>query len=575
MLHLYVHRNAETAKIMFEKPLKSIGNLTVNMEKIPMSNLDGGGTYFKSHSIKIHPNEIGNARYSYLVTYAPTRFQRLKSVFIDQDLRAHDTSPRKLFGGNQYDVFKDPKETDSRYECIFAGQFFFIKMLYGQVVEYGNNVKDIMIECEHIGFGSLTFLPKEIKPFFIWVTSSAKIGLNATKSAFLCALLGQFYKRSRGKCCLAVDLGQDCKQTVDSLLIKLRDCNESCLPTSSLDFIKHIDSDLLEDSSFSSDLGYIVTFCHLFDSKTVIDRMQMFQRTFANEFDEMAPNVVKRILQLRVKEDKERLINCVIMLSPNVPSLWKLSRFLESEKAMIGQADAIADRFKFFSTGHKKLDVFDKSVWHDAPSSLRGRIADPFANELKRRVEYPGTKLDEESLINLILDRDLQSGASAVLMDIMKILSKSRSHLDAVCKILSSHNFMSFWTKSKEKDKEDVVCSLASSKLKSSTYMVSMRKDEVVKGFRVLEELFQIVCLSKHEDLLAKCICQEMQRRGLKSIVDAYDEIQRSVGTVGKEWYLKMLVNTVSIEQARPDVKSKLIDSIFPPSDLGTLSIDG
>lgn len=526
----------------------------------PMHNRDGNFTYFRSPPIEFNEISTQYTSYKYSVKYASSPLQWVKeTVFASQEGRCtQETGYRKLCdGNNHYDVLNDPIN-DDHYQRNLDGQIFYTKMLYDEIETDGRNLKEMLIESERVGLRYICQkdLFKQKREFVAWISNSTRTELTPPKSAFLCSSLSQFYRS--GSYDLLKDI--DGKQTVDDMLNMLRDCSKASLTESSLIWIKKIHHLLYSKSSFPTDLGYILNFCHLFDCGTIHKNIDRFKSISGKEFDKIVHEVTRRILQLEENEEKERFIKCTIDRTPDVQSLWRLSHILKNEHFA---DDAVVNKFKKFN----KIDVFDDRVWREAPHSLRERIAGTYANAVFRHVTGNSRKtLDEGSVITLLLDRDLQSGASDVLVDIMKRLSKSENNYDAILKVLNSPDFVIFWKEVKESDKEKIVYNLVLNKVDMER---TTRRDNVVKGFQALEELSKITCLSIDEDLLEKRVFKEMQRCGLPSIVAAYKKIHHSVGTVGKESYSKFLLSTVQNEEARPNDRCKLVDCIRTSSDSG------
>lgn len=588
VFHLYVHRDAEKATIEFEKPLSLYTNVTLDLECM---SSDGHGKYWQSRPVTVHLDN-DNIKYRYIVRYhhgtGKKVFNYLKSIVVTVEPDVKETGYKRTIypGRNQYDIFKEPKNPH-HHESIFAGQFFFVKTLYDSVKEDGTNLKETMIECEHIGFGHPSFTRHDREDFLLWIMSTANCYPNPPKSAYVCAVLGQFLKKIGFLITLSYDLRPNSKETVDPLLFHLRRCSQKLLPSSSLKFIKSIDMNLLEASSYKSNLGYILNFGHLFEGKTVIDAASNLGPVIkAQDFDHISAEIVEMVTGLKSRpEERNLMLGFVISESPSLDSLWKFCRLLETKKFLGDLFEPAISKFAQFFTRVRQPDLLETEVWKDVPNALKPKLANHFCEAVTEQLKTKASSFDYAVLKSLVLDKDIQDWATTNVIKLLRHIASSRKKglPDVTCQVLNSHNFYSFWNNMNLKDKESIIEELLSKKMQGIQSECYTQKDKVLGAFQVLQELSEIRAIKECKELMesiGKYVCQETQRLGLKPIVNAYDDIQSSSKTISRQWYMILLTLTVEQQQTcRNDVKLKLIE-VVRSSSLSTagsqsIEIDG
>ena len=151
-------------KIVTEKPMLN-GSVTMALE--PCSD---DKNYWRSPQLFVHAEDQETFRYRYVVKYnkgllkAATTF--IYSMFTGRrdEKIVREVNARKLTKGmHQFDIFHNPADP-SRKRSVFSGQLFFIKMLCRDL-NNGGNLKELLIYCEHVGFGHPSFTTEDVKHF--------------------------------------------------------------------------------------------------------------------------------------------------------------------------------------------------------------------------------------------------------------------------------------------------------------------------------------------------------------------------------------------------------------------------
>ena len=191
------------------------GHITMNLDFHPEEK------HWISRELFIHPDQHDNFHYRYVVKYKEGVGERIWKMVTFQrndEKTLKEAKTRRLNSGrDQYDIFRNPH--DKNRSTIFRGQFFYVDWLYQKLSRVGN-LKEMLIECEHVGFGHASYSEKDIGIFFQWVAESTSQNLSPNHCVYLCSLLGQYMYRVR-----AISAEYFCRmlkeKAIDRLLSKL------------------------------------------------------------------------------------------------------------------------------------------------------------------------------------------------------------------------------------------------------------------------------------------------------------------------------------------------------------------
>ena len=520
----------------------------------------GYGKHWKSDPIHLHPNDAGKLRYSYTVKYRLNSREKLKRAVKHNYTESiyKENYEEKIFDGkNQYDVFQQFKSNDHE-KVLFLGQFFFVKWLCDGI-EGEKNIKEILINAEHVGFGCTYCKSREEQSFFQWVNRESLNNLSPYKSAYICSLLGQFHRHRTNWSQFESQID---KSASDGLLEALRCCPKDILPQSSLQFIKCIHKKLFIASSFNSNLEYLLFFGEHFDTDYLLRSASCIgPLTRKENVNEIVSKLMSWLLKLERNQNVDKMLVFVILNAPTLLSFWIICRHLGDD---ISHRHHIKSKMKWFLTQEIKSDVLDPAVWKNAPGYLKPEFAAPFCAALREQVEER-TEFDHKLLTEIILDKDLQKYASNDVLQLLKIISNSTkpAFLRAACGVLNALKFNSFWQTMKDGDKFYVVDSLFSCELETKVSTSKTNIELAVMAFQVTEELSMINILKKYEDRLQKHLNETaVERCGVHAIMDACDKIQKSSGAIGRKLYIDLLFNLAEINQENAEIISKLMYTI-------------
>lgn len=249
VFHLFLEEEVESVKIQTENPMLH-GCITMNLDFCHTEN------HWISPELFIPHDKHDNFRYRYVVKYKEgvAKWLWKKVTFRGNDDKTlKEAKTRKLNNGrDQYDIFRNP-HNKTLMNTIFRGQLFYVKWLY-QKLSRGGDLKEVLMECEHVGFGHPSYSEKDIRIFFHWVVESTGGNMADYHCVYLCSLLGQFVSRVRTisaeYCCRMLE-----DKVIDRLLSRLELCSFEALPKSTSDFIKIVAEHLFKRGSSK---GYLI-----------------------------------------------------------------------------------------------------------------------------------------------------------------------------------------------------------------------------------------------------------------------------------------------------------------------------
>lgn len=537
----------ESVKILTEKPMLN-GHLTLSLECCPEST-----KHWMSPPLFIHAYDQETFRYRYVVKYKEglSLTWLIKKVTGGKDDKTvKETSSRKLnYGMQQYDIFHTPNERN-QMKKIFLGQMFFVKQLYDTLDKDGD-LKEMLIECEHVGFGHPSYAEADVKSFIQWVSEILiKTSTTPYQRVYICALVGQFINRVRSwsTCDL---LGE---RAADQLLSSFGCYSHKALPQSSIKFIKVVAEDIFRASSSTGCLMFIKVFCNLLDVNYVIqvaDKLSS-QSYIEQQFDKQVPRVLDSLTRLEDLDTSRRFYCYIIRLSPSVQCLWNLyheiSRFPNLLQNLVD--DFVSVYCKFISRRRaRKPDLLQPSFWSQVPKNLMEKLANPFCKALTEQIlsETNWSQASLDSLTAIALDARLQS-ADQFYPFILTITTHSSKEMASIIPdLLESKAFCAYWNTRISKEDKQKVCF---NWLEANCVRVGKKqKEQILDVVEACESLCATEAL-KTDKTLCQDMDKEVERMVLKakfeSIMDALGDSQNRAPAIQQR--LTMLLRS-AIEQ--------------------------
>jgi len=551
-----VDEKVESVKILTDKPMLN-GSLTLFLECVSDDR-----KYWRSPELFVHADKHDTFRYRYVVKYKEGFGEWLiKKVTFSggKEKTVQETTTRTLkTGRHQYDIFHYPS-AHNRMKTIFQGQLFFVKRLY-HLLGNGSDLKEMLIECEHVGFGHPRYAFTDIDSFIQWVVEVADKSPSPYQSVYICSLVGQFVQRVHSW--LACDkLG---KKAADQLLSSVGRFSHKPLPQSSIKFITVVAEDLFRASSSTGCLMFIKVFCNLLDVNyvcQVADKLSN-QAYTEQQFDKQVPIVIDCLTRLKNLDSSRRFACYVMHLSPSVQCLWYLYNEISRLPKLL---QSLVDEFvsvygKFISRRRaRKPDLLQPIFWSQAPKNLTENLARPFCKALTEQISsetnWPRAALD--SLTAITLDARLQSEDHFYRFVLAIMTHKSKEMVSIIPVLLESKVFCTYWNTRISKEDKQMICF---NWLKVNCFRVGKKQKEQILD---AVEACELLCSTKALKM-DKALCQDMDKEveGLvlkarfESIMSALEDSQNHTPAI-QQRLIMLLRSAIKQESGTGDRGSK------------------
>ena len=535
-------------KILTDKPMLG-GSLTLFLECVSDDQ-----KYWRSPELFVHADRHDMFRYRYMVKYKEgmTEWLVKKITFSGgKEKTVQETTTRTLKTGvHQYDIFHYP--STRRMKTVFLGQLFFVKLLY-RLLGRGSDLKEMLIECEHVGFGHASYTEADIDSFVQWVVEVADKSPSPDQSVYICSLVGQFVHRMRSSSACDM-LG---KKAADKLLFSLGCCSHKALPQSTIKFIKLVAEDLFRAGSSAGCLMIIKFFCNLLDVDSVFvlaDKL-LSQAYTEQQFDKQVPGVLDSLRRLKDLNTCRRFSCYVIHHSPSVQCLWNLYNKMSSQLPNLEQS--LVDDFskvycKFISRrGARKPNLLHSSFWRQVPKDLMEELANPFCKALTEQILSPTNlpRANLDSLVDIVQDVRLQSADQFSQLVLAIMTQKSEEMVSIIPNLLESKAFSTYWSNRISKEDKKMVCV---NWLNAHWFRVGKKQKELILGVvEACESLCSTYAL-KMDKVLCEDMAKEVERIVLKgrfeSIMDALKDSQNCTPAIQQR--LRMLLRSAIKQQS-------------------------
>ena len=544
--------SADTVSLMWEKPFVG-DDLTIKLHRA----FKGNSNHWVSEQLHI-PAENDNIRYRYKVKFQTGTIRKMfnyASSILTGDTCDHPITETKFrtlqWGSNQqYDILRLPKDNNST-RSLFAGQLYFVKMIYDQLENSSVHLKFALIECEHVHFGNSSYAREDKAAFFDWVSRETSGALSAQQSAFICSLLGQFVY------CIEYNYGLfqslDAKNA-NRLLSMLKCCPKDSLPKSSLNSIHFVSLNLLYAASQHGWLPFIIYFCNLFEVDDLLKEAQYLRESYTEEqFDKLAQRAVQSVILVSSPDDCKRLLISIISKTPSINCLWNLHQLIKH--SLHDHTDSLTTafvgtfcHFVSSSTQRRTQDFLERGLWTRTPLVLREQLAGPYCKSLveqvKQETSWPGDKL--KALRVLSLDKHIYSSEHG--MQLLSCISASK-HLSVVLQMtyfLTCQTAKPFWQSHSHQQRQDLSITWLTSvvHLSSSSYPKKGPNEKVQHAFQALEEICETFLLSRDEELcsaLGRHLLTLLEHEDFDTVVEVYQPILQSASQFTRRWLLELL----------------------------------
>ena len=538
----------ESVKILTDMPMLN-GSLTLFLECVSDDR-----KYWRSPELFVHADKLDTFRYRYVVKYKEgIGAWLLKTITFSggKEKTVRETTTRTLkTGRHQYDIFHYPND-HNRMKTIFLGQFCFVKMLY-HLLGKGRDLKEMLIECEHVGFGHPSYASTDIDSFIQWVVEVTDKSPSPYQSVYICSLVGQFVHRMRSRsACNMLET-----KAVDQLLFSFGCCSHKALPQSTIRFIKVVAEDLFRAGSSTGCLMFIKVFCNLLDVNYVFqvsDKLSS-QAYTEQQFLKQVPGVLDSLRRLEDLDTCKRLCCYIIHRSPSVQCLWNLyheisSRLPNLEQSSVGDFSNIYCKF-ISRRGARKPDLLHPSFWRQVPKKLAEKLANPFCKALTAQIlsETNLPRANLGGLKDIVQDARLQSADQFSQFVLAIMTHKSEELVSIVPVLLGSKTFSIYWnTRISAEDKQKVCVSW----LKANWLRGKKQNKQILGVVMACDSLCSTEALK-----MDKPLCQDLDKEvermvsmaKFESIMNAYEDSQNCAPAIQQR--LRMLLRSAIKQQS-------------------------
>ena len=564
VFHLFVDENVDSVKILTDKQMPN-GSLTLFLKRC----LDDR-KHWQSPELFIHCHEKETFRYRYVIKYKEGLMTAVATFFVSKftgkrdEKTVQERQSRKLNAGMcQYDIFHDPSD-HFRIKSVFLGQMFFVKMLYQELAN-GGDLKELLIECEHIGFGHPGYAVEDVKWFLKWIEDMMSNRRTPYQGVYVCSLLGQFVERARnwtaGYTCSSLK-----KKAVDSILLSCLCGPYAALPQSSKRFIKIVAESLFEAGSSEGCLQFIKYFCNVLDVNYV---MQVADKRSSlsyseHQFDQQVAGVLDSLKRLKDPNNFSRYSFHVIRCCPSISCLWNLHQMMSFHFPT--WVHSLTEEFtsiycKFISCSRtRKPDLLHPLFWCQVPGNMKEKLASPFCKALADQIvsETTWSKERVASLKTIVFDSSLHSSDQFHHFILSIVTHKCKDVVFILPDLLETIDFCHFWKSSNFSDEDRVkVCNhwLRTNFNKGG----SKPKDKILGVVEAYESLSKTEALKDN-----KALCEGMEKeveclvlkRSVFSIMDAFKEASsRALGI--QQRLQRLLRSAVKQQSGTEDCRSK------------------
>ena len=526
--------------------------------------------YWRSPYLFILPNEQETFRYQYLVKYskgivdAVRAYVTAKFTGKKDERTVKETRARKLNKGmQQYDIFRNPDD-HSRMSCIFRGQTFFIKQLC-QKLENGGDLKELLMECEHIGFGHPSYEIGDVKKFLKWFEDAIGNSCTPYQGIFFCSLLGQLVDQGRNwpapyTCNL---LG---REFANSILLSFDRCPYLALPQRSTRFIEKVAEELFKAGSSKGCLLFIKYFCNHLDANyvmQVVDKLSS-QTYIENQFEEHVSLLLTSLKKLTNPAICTVYSSYVVKSSPTIRCLWNL--YYSFSLCFPDLVQSLTKDFseiygKFISRNRRrKPDLLDPIFWSQVPENLKNELASPFCNALADHVRLENTwSWSQENLVRLkaiAVDRRLHLSADFPHFAMGIMTHKCKEVVSLLPDLLKSNTYCCLWRNAFTFEEKKNVCYHW---LKTSCGNETKPNDRILAFVEACELLCTTEAL-KSDKNLCEAIHKEVDNLVLKmnfqSIMIAFQDGQNSSPAV-HENLMSLLRRAIKQQSGTGDRRSR------------------
>ena len=465
--HLFVpDENVSSVKIVTDRPMLN-GSITLSLERC-----SGDGRHWMSPQLYVTPDNLETFRYRYVVKFKEGIVRTFAAYLLNtvtgrkDEKIVQEKEWRKLNEGmHQYDIFRNSTGLYSK-RSIFQRQMFFVQMLYHQLAVH--DLTDLLIECEHVGFGHPSYSKEDVKCCLKWIQDAMSNSITPAQGLYICCILSQLVDRGKflspGNASYLLErLG--CKN-VDLILSSFESLRNISLPKTSTRYIANVAEDLFKASSKKGPLLFIKYFCNVLDTQSImlsVDKLSVHCYT-EEKFDRDVCLLLDALKHCEEPMKCEKYLLYVIQTCPSVQCLWNLHSAMSHRfPAFVNHVtDVFLSTYCMFISISctKRRDLLQPWFWSTVPGMLKEKIASPFCKGLAQQFASE-TKWSKEKIARLktvVIDTTFQS-SDTFCQFLSSVLSCKQKEMEFFLpNLLTSKTFLQYWFYRVSKDDKTKFC---------------------------------------------------------------------------------------------------------------------
>ena len=478
----------------------------------------------------------------------------------------HESGPRTpSCRVNQYDVFKDP--TDRYYfRNHFKGQLYYLRGMFLSVKE--ESVKDFLLDCEHLGFAKYTLTAQQRQEFFDMLKEvCVQKQLSPYQAMFITVLLGRVASQQR-----LSNYEKFSTSCADSILESIHYCNDSLLPSNSVQYLEAAARVIVPASSSPGYLCLLANFCLLIPTTCLLrlakERCMNIREEFnLNQSILLIDIFLRSLAKLKPNSDND-LIRYIIYRNQ---SLSLLLYFYDKSRKMFQTTQELDREFLTAFTRHIEYSV---SVlgnkppellqhWNTLDEKLRHSLSVEFTRVVLKKLNGPSSWWEKKRVQNLstLLQKE-EIWAGTEMFAIVQHLSTSvcEELCNLFFQLLCSREMSEWWSNLTEEERKRLCIKWLQSAIKKrrSWRMSGHKVIELLKDLERLFNTFQVHQDDILKDSLGDYIRERMREINLEYVLDSFHVVEKMPGAA--KYYVQYIIEALhkNKDRAVHNIKSVL-----------------
>ncbi|XP_022802189.1 uncharacterized protein LOC111339738 isoform X1 [Stylophora pistillata] len=475
-------------------------------------------------------------RYRYMAAFKRSMLTRVFNWLARKEENSCEVVTEESFrksvaGSHRYEIFRFPSNVHAENRT-FEGYLFFVEMLYRNGKD-GVDFLSILEECRNLPVVFSRISSSDYSKLFKWIERVTNTSTKWYEAAYICSIIGQLVEKLKDQFGI-FDRIQG--KIADKLLVLLFNSHYQYIPPYNVEMIKSIAKLLVHASSRKGWLSFLSYFANLFEVDLLLrNAMNLPPASYSEEdFNQLIGLLVLNL----PKNNCTKICEYVIEHCDFIYCLWHF--YLQLSSNLPEVANTFCEKFsrrfcKLISPQitREKTDLLQRNYWKMTPAEMRGRLADRFVEALT--VQIKEDRLDSEKVAMLksyATDKNICS--SNGFRHLVRSLAQKRNGdvFSALMVILNSKEFYETWRTWKKDEKRDICNSLLKSMFQfQGLYSKPRPQEKILRILEIERKICETYSLQEDQEMqavLEECSINFLQEVNVKSIIDVFDDIEKS-----------------------------------------------